>query len=610
MPCLLYKQPQNRARQLLGYALISLASVSSVSLPAAHADDVPDPTPAKKPAETVKVRISGVNDELLNNVRGYLPLFRFQGKEAPTVGRLRYLHGQAEEKIRQALAPFGYYRPIVSTDLTHSDGQWLATYDITPGKRITLRTVDVAISGEADVDPAFGKARQQSPLKPGEPLLHQNYEALKQRFQVLASQRGYFDAKLTQSEIRIDRDAYEASVVLHFDSGVRYFLGDVSFNQDKPWLSNDMLQRFSDIEPGQPYLAEDLQQLQGDLSNTEYYSEVTLDVSPENADENNVIPVIVNLEARNPTRYTFGAGYGTDTGARVKAGVTRRRVNESGHHFNAEALLAELKYGIAGEYVIPGADPRTDSWGLRGSLEDEHSPNRNYQAANLGGYFRHSDGLWMKTYSLDYRVERYEQPGGDETSKLLIPGVEWTRTYPAEMNERIYATNGTLLRLSLRGSSEELLSDTSFIQPMISGKWIHSFANNTRVITRGAAGTTSVSDFDKLPTSLRFFTGGDKSVRGYEYGVIGPRIDGDVVGGKHLLEASVEYEVPFTEKWSVAAFADIGDAFNDSPQYKRGVGLGLHWRSPIGPVRIDLGHALDDPPGNQLRLHLTIGPDL
>ena len=559
---------------------------------------------------TVSVSISGVEDELLSNVRGFLPLYPFDDKEAPSEGRLRYLHGQAEEAIRQALAPYGYYRPTVTTTLELTGDVWEANYAVDPGDPIPIETVDIDVTGEAKTDPEFVDAIETSPLQVNTPLLHENYESLKQRFQVLASQRGYFDAALTQSAIRIDLKKYEATVILHFDSGVRYYLGEVKFEQDKPWLSEEMLGRYSEIEPGQAFLAEDLQQLQGDLSNTEYYDEVTLDVSPENAGADNVIPVIVNLTARNPTRYSFGAGYGTDTGARIKAGVTRRRINEAGHHFTGEALISELRYGIAGDYTIPGSDPRTDAWGLRGSVEDEHSDTSDYTTAKFGGYYRHRDGLWMKTYSLDYLVERYEVSNEDENSKLLIPSVEWTRTFPAELSERIYPTYGTLLQLSVRGASEDVLSDTSFIQPMISGKWIYSFANSTRLIARGAAGTTSVSDFDQLPTSLRFFTGGDKTVRGYSYNVISPTLDGDVVGGKHLLESSLEYEVPVSEKWSIAAFADVGDAFDDKPDYKTGVGLGIHWRSPIGPVRLDFGHALDEPPGKQLRLHLTIGSDL
>jgi len=167
------------------------------------------------------------------------------------------------------------------------------------------------------------------------------------------------------------------------------------------------------------------------------------------------------------------------------------------------------------------------------------------------------------------------------------------------------------LQLRLRGGVESLLSDTTFIQPLVSAKWIYSFSGKSRIITRGSLGTTIVDDFSKLPTTLRFFTGGDSTVRGYQFSIIGPQdAQSQVVGGKNLTEISLEYEFPIKEKWSIAAFIDAGDAFDDTPDYKAGVGLGLHWKSPIGPVRIDFGHALEQPIGTNLRLHLTIGPDL
>ena len=570
--------------------------------PAALAQDDAKPT--------VFVSITGVKDELLSNVQGFLPLYRFNEKESPSEGRVRFLHAQAEEKISQALAPFGYYKPTVTPTLELVDGVWQATYAIKRGERIPLSTVDVKVTGEAEKDPAFTDAVKQSPLKAGKPLLDADYESLKQRFQVLASERGYFDAKLTESRILIDLEKYEAEVVLHFDSGVRYYLGEVSFNQDKPWLRDELLERYSEIEPGQAFLAEDLQQLQSDLSNTAYFQEVTLDVAPENANEEKVIPVVVNLVARNPTRYSFGAGFGTDTGIRVKAGITKRRINQAGHHFTGEALISQLRLGLAGEYLIPGSDPRSDTWGLRGSFEDEDSDTRDFTKGSIGGFYRHREGLWIKTYALDYLVESFEVSDDEDTSVLLVPSVEWTRTNPLGLSERISPAFGTSLTLGLRGASDALLSDTDFIQPTISGKWIYSFSNSHRLITRGAAGTTLVSDFNRLPTSFRFFTGGDNTVRGFGYNVIGPEVDGDVVGGRHLLESSVEYEVPVAEKWSIAAFVDVGDAFNDEPELKTGLGVGFRWRSPIGPVRVDFAHGVQDPPGRKLRLHLTIGADL
>ncbi len=586
--------------------------IATVAVSVQAATHNPDKPPAESTAAMpigVKVVVKGVEDELRSNVLAYIPLQPFTDQPAPSPARLRYLHKQADEKIKQALQPFGFYRATVISSLEKTDKRWSARYEVTPGEQIKVGRLDIQLLGTGNLDTQFMLAIRESKLQAGKPLLHSDYETLKKRFQVLASQRGYFDATFFEHKIQINLQKYVADITLHFFTGDRYKLGAVQFNQDKPWLKNSFLNKYVEIKPGQEYDASDLQQLQGDLSNTAYYKQVELNSSPENAVDL-TIPVSVDLVADKPYQYIFGVGYGTDTGARVKAGVTGRRANSLGHHYNAEVLLSQIKYGIAGEYIIPGKDPRSDTYGLRASFEDEHSNNRDYKAFNVGGYYRYREGLWMKTLALDYRVEKFKLASESETSKLLIPSIDWTRTFPAEMEKRVFATSGTWLRLHLRGGHDAFLSDTTFIQPQISAKWIHSFHNKTRLIARGTAATTWVDEFEKLPTSLRYFSGGDKSLRGYEFGIVGPALDGDVLGGKRLTEASLEFEVPIAEKWSIAVFADIGDAFNDKPDYKSGVGVGLHWLSPIGPVRIDIGHGLDDPPGDNLRLHLTIGPDL
>jgi len=557
----------------------------------------------------VVVRISGLEGRLLENVQGFLDIWAFNGKSIRSIARLKYLHRSAAEQIATALRPFGYYRAKVESTLEKTDEGWLAVYQVDLGEPVEVTKLDIRLSGDGQEDAVFQQALNQSTLREGVALDQEAYEALKSRFQVIASQRGYFDAKLEKNEIRIDLKKYTAEISLHFNTGKRYRLGEVIFHQDQQWIDDDLLRRYSTIKPGQFYDAGDLQQLQGDLSSSEYFKQVEISVTPESAQDHQ-LPVEVFLKPKKARKYIYGIGYGTDTGVRAKAGITGRRVNRRGHHYTAELLVSEILYGVAGEYIIPGKDPRSDAWGLRASYLDEHSETKNYQAWSMGGYYKYRDDVWLKTYALDYRVERFELGDEKPISQLLIPSAEWTRTLPAELENRIFATNGAWLRLFVRGGAEALLSDTSFLQPMVSAKWIRSFANRHRLIGRAALGTTWVSDFSALPTSLRFFTGGDRTVRGYKYSVIGPLDGEDVVGGKHLIEASIEYEFPIREKWSIALFADSGDAFDDQPDYKTGVGIGLHWRSPIGPVRLDFARGLEQPVGNKLLLHLTIGPDL
>jgi translocation and assembly module TamA len=130
-----------------------------------------------------------------------------------------------------------------------------------------------------------------------------------------------------------------------------------------------------------------------------------------------------------------------------------------------------------------------------------------------------------------------------------------------------------------------------------------------RVLSRAAAGWTWRQKFSDLPPSIRFFAGGDNSVRGYDYESLGPERNGEVIGGERLLTGSVEFDVLLRERWSAALFTDAGSAFDDSPELSRSVGVGLRWYSPLGPLRLDLAHPLDDVE-RSFRIHVSLGPDL
>ena len=190
-----------------------------------------------------------------------------------------------------------------------------------------------------------------------------------------------------------------------------------------------------------------------------------------------------------------------------------------------------------------------------------------------------------------------------------MPGLNWTYV---STNDPLNVDQGFRINLQLRGANENLLSDTSFIQAAVRSKWIYSFTETSRFILRGDVGTTVLeNDFSAIPASIRFFTGGDRTVRGYSLDSIGPRDENDeVIGGKHLMVGSLEYDYRIRDQWSIAAFIDSGDAFDDeAPEFKTGVGVGVRWQSPVGPVRVDLASGLNEP-GDTIRLHFNLGPDL
>ncbi len=149
-----------------------------------------------------------------------------------------------------------------------------------------------------------------------------------------------------------------------------------------------------------------------------------------------------------------------------------------------------------------------------------------------------------------------------------------------------FPTAGYSVLYGLRFGFNQVLSDTSFAQARTEGKWVRKVTADGRVILRGALGAMVVDDFDVLPPELRFFAGGDQSIRGFAYQEIGDTdANGGVIGGTYLVIGSAEYQHFFFPKWGAAVFVDAGDAFKSSFNLNVGTGLGVVWRSPIGMVR-------------------------
>ena len=240
--------------------------------------------------------------------------------------------------------------------------------------------------------------------------------------------------------------------------------------------------------------------------------------------------------------------------------------------------------------------------------KNEKTDTSDSTVSTIGASLKHSRGEWRESISLNYQQEDFVDGDDAGQSYLLIPGINWSRTWGSNF---IYTLDGLRFNLGWRGASKELLSDTDFSQLQGSIKAITSISPRNRIITRGSLGTTWTNDFEQLPSSVRFFAGGAQSVRGYTYQSLGPLNASDqVIGGKHLMVGSIEFEHSFNGKWGVALFYDAGNAIDSlSDKLERGAGFGLRWKSPIGPVRIDLASAISQD-GQPWRLHINIGPDL
>lgn len=560
---------------------------------------------AAQGADRVRIEVVGVQAEVRDNVQQFLTLYQQKDHELLTEERIKKLHRKSPSEIRDALQPFGYYAPGIRSDLQQDGDVWVARYVIDPGPALKIDQMDVQIDGAGAQDASFQKLVKKFPLAAGQVMAHARYEEGKNALMQMATERGYFDAQFEVSEIRIDLEAYKADVVIRFNTGRRYRFGTLTFNA--PQFNTGFLMRYATFKAGDPWSFTELLNLQNALTDSDYFSQV--DVKPQREQSSDdTVPVEIEAIARNRSRYTMGLGYGTDTGARATFGVERRYVNENGHRWRADLKILEIGDSLSTRYVIPLGNPRTDLFALSVGREKQRLQDNSTTKYLLGSSVSRLQNGWQKTLFLNYeRDEDFSVGGQTGSSTLVMPGINWTRIHA---NDRIYTTFGHRFMVEVRGGSETLGSTTSFIQARLNAKFVRRLGTFGRVLVRGDMGYTEVLNFEQLPPSVRFFTGGDFSVRGYEYNSLGTRENGELIGGTHLLTGSAEYEHILSESWSLGVFSDVGNAMDrfDEP-LARGIGLGMRYRSPIGLIRFDLARPLDDL-GNARYLHLSIGPDL
>lgn len=556
-------------------------------------------------AATVQVALDGLPPALTESVLATLDIGAEARRERVSPARIRRAHKVAPQQIRTALEASGYYRATVESSLREGQVGWQAHYRVERGEPLRVTALDLTITGPAGSDPALQAALPPFPLKIGSRLRHALYEDGKRALLDALREYGYLDAAFTTHQVLVNLDAYTAQVTLVLDSGARYRFGEVSL-QDTV-VRKSLLRRYGAPQPGKPYRMARLLEYQSALADSGYFSGV--DVQPGSRDRTaHTVPVVVTLTPRPRSAYNAGVGFATDSGPRLRAGHQRRYVNQRGHSLDSTLLLSPRDSQLGTQYRIPLADPRTEQLSFGAVADREDTTSARSDSLTLQTAVTRRWGIGRRTVGLDYLVERFDTGGDEATTALLTPSLNWQGSHS---DDPVWPRHGWRLDLTLRGALAGLLSDLSFVQARAAGKYVQGVARNQRLIGRLDLGTTWVDGFGELPASLRFFAGGDQSVRGYKYEKLGPRDgDGDVIGGRHLLVASVEYEWMFAGNFGGALFFDAGNAFNGTRlNLERSVGVGFRWRSPVGAVRLDLASAISEP-GSPLRLHITVGPDL
>jgi translocation and assembly module TamA len=512
------------------------------------------------------------------------------------------LHRLAAQEIRQALQPFGYYGPKIDAKLEKLEGVWQASYAIDRGSPTELDRVDIRVRGEGGDDPSVKDVLSSIELVSGQPLEHRQYEQAKSRLSSALYDAGFIDAKFTRSEIKVYPLKRKAEITLIAESGPRFSFGPVTIEQDI--LRSEFVNRFVNIQQGDRFETRKLIDLQLALNGSDYFSQIEILAERENA-VGTQIPVTVNTEPNKPRRYNTGLGYGTDTGPRVTAGVEFRRINRRGHRFRTDILLSSVEQSISSQYLIPIKNVATDNLAFTASASRKEVGGVDTTQFKLGPSFNENWLGFRRRLYLSLERENFDFGDGPQTSNLLIPGAQLSRKHA---DDALFPRKGYSAILDVHGGIESPLTETTFFQTSINARSVLPLARRSRLLLRGELGATLATTFSDLPPSQRFYAGGDQSVRGYAYQGLGPQnSDGVVIGGKYLTVASIEMDYLFYGNFGAAAFFDAGNASDDFlPSMKRGAGIGLRYRSPVGMIRLDLAHPLDDP-DTVFRLHISIG---
>ncbi|WP_372870209.1 autotransporter assembly complex family protein [Shewanella sp.] len=595
------------------------------------------PAAAQAADPLLRVNVSGVDEALHKNILAHLGTL-----PESEVQRRAFLFN-VDDAVGAALQSVGYYHGEVTQTLNRNEkGPWELVLTVIPGEPTRIDWVDFRFAGDMLNDRTFARWLDNVSLRPGDVLNHGRYETFKAELGAIALSRGYFDGEYSKAEIRVNRDENRATISLHFNSGIRYRFGDVNFDGDT--LEDGFLDKLIPFDKDTHYATRRLSTFNSKLQETGYFRSIKVLPQLDKAKDNEV-PVRVELE--NRPDHSIELGLGADIGSstdksfepRVRVTWRTPQINRYGHSQETSIEWSPDRPKFLTTYTIPLTHPLDDQLKIRmGLLRDKYGVSQIYDSEKLDftntGQLDSTKGLlgvvrtqrlqsgWLWGYSLDYIQESYTQSETDYDPRFILAGMSLSSTVRGDAS--LDPKWGYRHSYSLDYADPSLGSETRLTRIQAKFKWIETFFEKHRIVARADFGVNLVADSDValVPPSLRFFAGGDQSIRGYAYQELGPyyeyttaegQVGREVGGGRYLAVGSVEYQYYLTPTWRLGSFVDAGNAF-DKDQFEPviAVGGGVHWISPIGPIKLDLGVGLNETETleRSWRIHLTMGSEL
>ncbi|KVD09257.1 autotransporter assembly complex protein TamA [Burkholderia ubonensis] len=537
-------------------------------------------------------------------LKSHLDIARFGKRDDVSDDQFDFLVTATPQQVRDLTATEGYFSPVVRTDVRTRDGKRSVQIAVDPGPQTVVSSVDLTFSGPVgSEDPKQEAAtRFAFSLKTGEPFTQAGWDAAKGAALRQLQSRRYLGAKITASEARIDPRTQRATLAVTFDSGPTFTIGKVDVEGVRRYPEK-IVTNVNPLSEGEIYDVQRITELQRQLQNTPYYASVAIDVGND-TEKPDQTPVHVKVSEYPYNSVRGGVGYATDTGPHIQGAYTYLDTFGAAWPLTVSGRLDQIQqYGQVQLSMPPGPRAWTNSV-LASYTNTDVSDTRIYSARV--GVQRTRTGQYIDyAYSLMFYQDRLKQNGAGPTmARALVPQWAWTRR---NVDDPLFPRSGNLIHAEAGFAIKNVLTDQTFIRGYARGQQYVPIGKRDLFVFRAELGGVFTSGSSTgVPASLLFRAGGSNSVRGYGYQSIGNSVAGSVLPTKYLTTGTAEYQHWFNRDWGAATFFDVGtatDAWGEKVFYK-GVGVGARWRSPVGPINVDLAYGLRN---HSVRPYLTLG---